>query len=416
MKKLFKIIFTIFVTFVLNVAQAEQTVPEDIAQVHEAVWKIVHSNGSEETAFFIGPNKVVTHFFSLINLGELNKNHSIDDIHLEQGDRRLKLKRVLNTSFVDGLAILETEEVSEHFITISKEKPSGRLFALLYPEGVKQIQTLIHSEEYEIIDDGHVYYIAVDKANINGVGGAPVLDQKAEMVGAVFTNSDHVLAVNKTSTLEELQEGRIGLDCSKLSLSSCIEQAIKDLTERADNKDPIAQYLASILYFGTRGEKEDLKKAFDWMLQSAENNYAPAQFALAHMYLYGVGVKQDIGQAIKWWLKSANQGYIYSINIAASIYYYGLGGMAQDKEKVSEWMLQLAEQGYTKVQYHLSQMYDKGEGVDQDKTQALYWLSRSKSGNLYPPGSSKHFNGIEWWSESVNSYPSAKEVLDIQVD
>ena len=211
--------------------------------------------------------------------------------------------------------------MSEHFINISREEPSEKLFALLYPQGVKQIQTLIHSEEYEIIDDGYVYYIAVDKANINGIGGAPVLDTKGELIGVVFYNSDHILAVNKTSKLEELQEGRIGLDCSELSLSSCIEQAIKDLTERAEElKDPRAQYLLANLHFGIRGE-ENLKKASELMLKSAKQNYAPAQFAFAHMCLYGVGVDQDLEQAIDWWLRSAsaNLGYIYSKNIAGSM-------------------------------------------------------------------------------------------------
>ena len=76
-----------------------------------------------------------------------------------------------------------------------------------------------------MFDHGHDYEMAVDKIVLRGLSGGPVLDKQKKVVGVIVSSIGNILRVIKLSKLKKLQRGLIGLDCSKLSLSSCIELA-----------------------------------------------------------------------------------------------------------------------------------------------------------------------------------------------
>ena len=340
-----------------NVAQAED-IPKDIIQAHNSVWEMKPCGG---TAFFIGPNQVVTHFHVIMGVAEGYKNRSVEDMYLEQGDKKLKLSKVLYASAVAGLVILETEEGVSEYLNVSKEKPSGSLFALGYPQRVKGTlkrvkQTLIHSGEYEIIDNDHSYEMEVDKTILGGMSGGPVLDGQKKVVGVVNYSNYNILNVIKLSKLEELQRGLIGLNCSKLSLSFCIEQAIKNLKEKAEQGDPLAQNNLSMKYYYGTGMEQDKEKAFEWVLQSAKQGFAPAQHAVAVMHLKGTGVEQDKEKAFEWMLQSAKQGNAPAQHTIAQMYLKG-EGVEQNKEKTTKWMLKSKEQGFAPAQKAVEGMH-----------------------------------------------------------
>ena len=362
---------TMFVTFVLNVAQAQDTdvnsldiespeknvIPENIIQAHDAVWEVKPRGG---TAFFIGPNQVVTNFHVITGYGESYKSRAIEDMYLEQGDTKIKFKQVLYVSAVEGLAILETEEEVSEFLNISKEYPSGGLFALGYPLGVKE--TLIHSEDYEVIDNGYDYNMAVDKIDLGdlklleGLRGSSVLNEQKEVVGIVLYSYDNMLGVIKVSKLEDLLGGVIGLDCSsKDTLSFCIEQAVKDITEKAESGDSQAQYRLGVMLYNGKGVEKNQEKAVEWWLKSAKNDFAPALYAVSLiMYSYGIGVEQpDDKKAYKLMSKSEKQGFAPA-KIRLAIMYYNGKGVDKNRKKASELMSEVANQGRHFVQQWLN--------------------------------------------------------------
>ena len=376
----------------------QEKIPEDITQALNTVWKFKFSGGGYGTAFFIGPNQVVTNFHVML-LGQKDTSYNnlvIDDFSLEQGDKRLNLKKVLYASAVDDLVILETKEEVSDYLNVSKEKPSrslleitypegllispmirnlGRLFALGYPRGVKQ--TFIHSEKHGVMDDGYNYEMSVNQVGLEGLSGGPVLNEKKEVIGVAYRVTENRLNVIKMSRLEKLRRGLIGLDCSDISLlSSCIELEIENLKERARQKDRIAQFALADSYHVGKGVKKKIKKAFKWWLESARHRYAPAQHKVAIIYYRGEGVKEDKEEAFYWMEQAARQGFVPS-KYELSLMYYAGSGVDQDDEKAFYWMEKAAEQGYAPAQYQVAIMYSEGRVVDPSDKKAFDWMEQA---------------------------------------
>ena len=372
-------------------------IPEEILQVHKAVWKLVKS-GKIGTAFFIGPNQVVTNFHVIvIGQGESYKNHSIKEMYLKQGAKRLNFNKVLYVSAVDDLAILETEEEVSDYLNVSEEKSSrnlldiyypkgllispmirnlGRLFALGYPEGVKR--TLIHSEKYEVVDSDNDYEISVNQVGLQGLSGGPVLNEKKEVIGVVHRARDNMLYVKKVSQLEKQRRAFIGLDCSDIPLlSSCIEREIQNLREKVEQKDPLAQFVLADMYYIGRGVKKNKKEELKWVLESARRGHAFARYYLAIKYLIGEGVEKDEKEAFDWMLKVANQGYALAQAMLGEMYITGAGVKEEDKEEAFKRWLKAARQGHVMIQYNLAQMYLYGIVVDKAEEEAFYWMLES---------------------------------------
>ena len=423
------LLISVFFIFVLNVAQAEvsegitqEEIPEEILEAHEAVWKFEISRESKGfkklffqaiffniinngTAFFIGPNQVVTNFHVISDgKNESYKSRSIENIYLKQGDKKINFKKVLYASAVDDLVILETEEEVSEYLNVSEEDPSGRLFALGYPGGVKQ--TLIHLEEYGVSDKVYDYEIAVNKSDLPGLSGGPVLDEKKELIGVAYRASGNMLRFIKVSKIEELRRGSIGIDCSEFSLSFCVEEAIQNLEEKAEQGDILAQYQLALMYLYGIGMEQDYKKAFYWMEKAENQGDILDQGELAMMYFFGIGVEKNVEKAFYLLSKVARQGYASAIDVmlkeaeegyASAQYQLALmylegKGVDQDEEQAFywmskaarqgyasafDWMLKKAEEGYASAQYELALMYLEGKGVDQDDEQAFYWMEKA---------------------------------------
>ena len=66
--------------------------------------------------------------------------------------------------------------------------------------------------------------------------------------------------------------------------------------------------LASAIYSGKGGAKQDTKEASRWYKRSAKLGNAKAQTNLGLMYYYGDGIAQNRIQAYLWWFMAAGQG------------------------------------------------------------------------------------------------------------
>jgi len=105
-----------------------------------------------------------------------------------------------------------------------------------------------------------------------------------------------------------------------------------------------------------------------------------------------------------------------------NIYYIG-DGVPQDRKEAVKWFRLAAEQGYALAQFNLGGMYYNGEEVPQDFKEALSWYSKSAEqgdadsqamvGVFYADGLGVAKNSIEgyaWWYIAIaNESEKAKE-------
>lgn len=120
------------------------------------------------------------------------------------------------------------------------------------------------------------------------------------------------------------------------------EFTIEQLTARAKDGDPVAQYDLGVHYQRGDGVKQDLKRAVKWWEKSAEREYAPALYNLGVVYEQGVGVRKNGEKAISFYEKAA-------------------------------------EGRFAPAEYNLGVIYLNGELVEKDPKRALYWYNAAAS-------------------------------------
>ncbi len=199
-----------------------------------------------------------------------------------------------------------------------------------------------------------------------------------------------------------------------------VNQALVLLQVLAEEQDPRACLVLSVVYGSGFGVVKDVKKSEEWrrysslafghyvpqdtpqMLQwlrnAAEQGGVFEQFMLGWMYEIGTmedgvkawdyvqltdvprkkakGVAHDRIQAMKWYQKAADQG------LAEAQYRLGMMFISQDGgvSDGSNALLSLrkaAEQGHLKSQSWVGNIYYRGIGVPGDMAQSVYWFSRA---------------------------------------
>ena len=79
--------------------------------------------------------------------------------------------------------------------------------------------------------------------------------------------------------------------------------------------------------------------------------------------------------------ESAMQGEAWAQYNLGQMYRKG-EGIAEDKREAVRWYQKAAEQGKAKAQYNLGWMYRKGEGVAEDKREAVRWYQKAAEQGL----------------------------------
>ena len=362
---------------------------EQLEQAQQAVWIISGHTFYYGTAFFISPRRVITNWHVI-------SGQDMDTLSLQQeGDEReLSIKRLISVSVLHDLALLETKEDSTHYLTVREDIVSDeeKLFLLGYP-GQAFKYTLKTSPLKNFNNDDIFTYFHVNRTNINGNSGGPVLDANSKVVGVAQGGNDNLVRVIKGSILRQFIAGDmgIGLNCGELAEQACIEKEINNLQEQATGGSQIAQYQLAKMYYRVNGVEQDPSSAQKWLQQAAEQGYALAQHDLGAMYYNGEGVQKDFHSALKWWRLAAEQG-VTSAQYNLGVMYYKGEGVQKDFHSALKWSRLAAEQGVTSAQYNLGVMYLKGAaakmkkaqehnliylkraGVDEDLSLALKWL------------------------------------------
>jgi TPR repeat protein len=86
--------------------------------------------------------------------------------------------------------------------------------------------------------------------------------------------------------------------------------------------------------------------------------------------------EQLLSDKIQNYKKAAEQGDATAQNNLGDCYYKG-EGIEQDYEQAVYWYKKAAEQGHLYAQNHLGYCYDSGQGVEQDYEQAVYWCTKA---------------------------------------
>lgn len=125
------------------------------------------------------------------------------------------------------------------------------------------------------------------------------------------------------------------------------------------------------------GVAKNERRAFDLNAEAAHGGYADAVLARGWFYLNGVGVERDIGRARRWYRESARRGEPKAM--------FSLGQIACDERDFPDaltWFTRASEAGHVRSLYWIGKLYWRGQGVEQDKKEAMRYFHRAASSKV----------------------------------
>ncbi len=127
-------------------------------------------------------------------------------------------------------------------------------------------------------------------------------------------------------------------------------------------------------------KKEWYAIQLEWLKKAADQGYVKAMCKLGLEYLSGYSriVGKDLAEAEKYLVAAAEKG---STEAAAKLGRYYASVLNKDKkrdmQKALAWTVKAAEGGDSASQYLLGEYYRKGEGVEKNCEQAVFWLEKA---------------------------------------
>ncbi len=348
-----------------------------------AVWRIQNSFSSG-TAFFIGPNLLVTNFHILQSL--LKHDNSLKNIVLQkEGSFDLKIRRALAVSALDDLAIIEAKANVSNYLNIEEDGAlmDETLLAFGYPHG--QFKKITNTGE--LMEEGSHYTFFANHSALKGASGSPVLNTKGQVAGVLFAAGHNLLHAVKANRLKDLIAGEAGQICPpSISAIECVKTELNRLQQSTRSFSAFAQFRLALIYLSKSALTErDIQISKRWMTESAEQGYAPAQYNLALMYdNKDEGTREDSRLAFYWMTESAEQGYAPAQHDLALIYDNEDEGTREDSRLAFHWMTESADQSYAPAQHDLALMYISGDGAPKDSQIAFLWMIESAEQGYAP--------------------------------
>ena len=388
------------------------TTPEKHS-VRSSVWQLSIPEG-DGTGFFITANKFITNFH-VIN-GLLQDVSKVEDITLSQegNAKTLKIKGIVAVSALHDLALLETTESIDYYLSIRQEplQEQEDLFSTGYPDG--KLADIRKTNDRLMFSRDSTSF-SVNNSSLDGASGSPVVDAKKQVVGVLHSVSANLIySVNLNDLQVFVQEGlrnvlrnnleqvvkreienlrnlaerknahaqfKLGLMYYKglgLGMTQNYEKAAELFQQAAEQGHALAQFKLGLMYYKDLGlgMTQNYEKAVDLFKQAAEQSHALAQSALGGMYAQGKGVIQNFEMAAHWYTKAAEQGHVLAQYLLGGMYYHG-EGVTQNYEMAIHWFEKAAEQGHAQAQYNLGMMYYHSEGVTQNFEMAFHWYGKA---------------------------------------
>ncbi|GHT45707.1 hypothetical protein FACS189454_05630 [Planctomycetales bacterium] len=154
---------------------------------------------------------------------------------------------------------------------------------------------------------------------------------------------------------------------------------VAEMQKKADAGDVKAQ-LELGFHYDTDGNYEDAMK---WYRKAADNGSAAANVGIGFLILNGQGVPQNkekgkeiIRKSVDGLLNEAKQDEPIAQVIMGWCYDSG-NGVTEDKSEAVKWFRKAAEQGNAVAQNNLGDCYYNGNGVTEDKSEAVKWYRKA---------------------------------------
>jgi TPR repeat protein len=110
----------------------------------------------------------------------------------------------------------------------------------------------------------------------------------------------------------------------------------------------------------------------------AEAGIPEAQAVYGQMLLDGTGVERDAREGFRWFLLAAGQNHLMALNMVGRCYDLGWGTVI-DKARAAECYRVAAERGLDWAMYNYATLLTLGEGVAEDRAEALRWFDKAAS-------------------------------------
>ncbi len=131
------------------------------------------------------------------------------------------------------------------------------------------------------------------------------------------------------------------------------------------------------LWYGTLDQRNK-HRAVQLLLPLAEQGYAPAMYAIGWAYFTAEGVRRDYIKSFHYLKVAAEQGYPSSEAMVGSFYAMARpkhGACELNPAEAARWWRLAAGHGNVGAQYNLASQFWRGDGVEQNASQAYIWAS-----------------------------------------
>ena len=348
------------------------TTPEKYS-VRSSVWKI-SVPGNNGTGFFIASNKIITNFHVINSLlGDVSKVENIT-LSQEGNAKTLKIKGILAVSALHDLALLETTQSVDHYLSIRRKPIQEKedVFLTGYPDG-KLTDIKKTSDVMMFSRDTTSFF--VNSFSLGGASGSPAVNAKKQVVGVLHSGNFNLVQSVNLNDLQMFVQASLR-DIPSNNPRQVIQREIENLRTLAKKKNTHAQVNLGMMYYKGEGVSQNFETAFYWFKQAAEKGDAEAQGHLGMMYYKGEGVSQNFETAFYWFKQAAEKGHPEAQFNLGMMYYKG-EGVSQNFETAFYWFKQAAEKGNVNAQVNLGMMYYNGYGISQNFEMAAHWYTKA---------------------------------------
>ena len=135
--------------------------------------------------------------------------------------------------------------------------------------------------------------------------------------------------------------------------------------------------LAAAKFGGTSGQTKDLPEAVRLMRLSAEAGDRNGQHGWGQMLYFGVGVAENKPEGLRYTRLAADAFYPEAQYDMALANYFGDVGIPKSLDEAARWARLSAENGLPRAELLFSKLLWAGEGVAQDRVQAVRWMKKA---------------------------------------
>lgn len=167
-----------------------------------------------------------------------------------------------------------------------------------------------------------------------------------------------------------------------------LNEGLAGLRKMAEEGDSRSAYkLGHVLFFGDKGEKQDVAEGLNWLNRAGDAGDVVALHLLGVIYANGYeGVRKDEARAVRYYVRAAKLGSAGSQNNLAWNYYKGHGVKKNVAEAIF-WATRSAEQGEPFAYGSLGTMRFEGNGFIRDDVETYKWLKLATT--LMPEGNAR---------------------------